>query len=303
MLAQYCHVVDVLRKFNPQLTESAIESDDYIGYSDLAQIQARIDAVSSDFDDKTGRALRELRVGSPGMPATYEYQDARNAGRGSRPIRVSLDHDNIIPLDPSTGDVFEVRTGKDSWRDITPYAGSKYSLNHRDGAVKIWQWLRQLIWWGAPDDRYLRTSYRYGALGGDRSEGGQTTLASSATDSTTTLSVETAGRLPSTGLLLVANDEYVRIESVDHDADELTVERGVRATTPAAHDAGDAVHYCPETVRDAIAGKVAEELLRYDDWVDELPEASSNLGGVKKTEAWEDEYDQALAKHSGVRKL
>ena len=302
-MALYCAVEDVIRKFNPQLTRSALEQGDYIGSGeDLEQVRARIEAVSAEFDDLTRRALRERRVGSPGTPATYEYQDARHSGRGRRPVRVSLDHDNIVPLDPSAGDEIAVRTGKDSWRDITSQEGSKFSVNYRKGTIKLWTWLRQLIWWDAPDDRYLRACYRYGALGGNQNQGGQTALTSAVTDSDTVLSVEAVGRLPASGSLLVGDAEYVRIEGVDYDNDELTVTRGVRSTPATAHSSGDVVHYCPENVRDAVAGKTAEELLRYDDWVDELIDANG-VGAQAKLDDWESEWETALAKHSGVKKL
>lgn len=303
-LAQYCHVVDVLRKFNPQLTETNLDNDDYIGYEDREQVRARIDAVSDDFDDQTRSPLRLVRTGSPGAPETYEHVGVEGSGKRA-PLRASLAHRNVVPFDADAGDALEVRTSRDGWRDVTSLAGSKYTLDHRSGRLRLYNRLTNWIYWDVPDDRYIRATYRHGALGGSRTDGGQTTLSSQAAQGATSLSVQNAARLPSSGVLLVGNDEYVRATSVDYGTDTVTVERGIRATTDQDHSSGAVVHYCPLNVRDAVAAKTARELLRYEDWVDELAfaDASQQIGASEKAESWQDAYDSALAKHSAVRQL
>jgi len=305
MPVPYCHLVDVLRKFNPQLSESAIDLDDYIGYEDRAQIRARIDAVSDEFDQQTGTPMRLVRRGSPGDPRTYEYHDADRPDRRTFPLRVDLDGRDIVPLDPDAGDTLEVRQGRDDWDDITDGEGDEWWLDHETGDLKLFQLLVSRVYWEAPDERYLRATYRHGALGGGRDRGGQTTLDSQADDTATNLSVADAARLPNGGgvMLLGAGDdaEYVRVTDVDASTDTLTVSRGERATTATTHESGTPVHYCPLSVRDAVAAKAARELLRYEDWVDDLVEAGDGLGASDKMDAWQQAWQDALAKHSAVR--
>ena len=300
----YAHVVDVLRKFDPTLTEQDLDNDDYIGASDREKVRARIDEVCDELEGETGRAFRERRVGAPGSPRTYDEQDVEGGGRG-RPIRVQLRNitpGDVMPLDPNEGDSLQIRVGRDRWEDVTNEEDDTWSLNYKTGELKIYRRLVQRIYLRDPEDRYVKATFRYGALGGSKRRGGQTALSSSVNDSDTTLSVENAERLPSTGVFLVGNDEYVRAD-VDYQNNEISVERGVRATTASAHEADDPVHYCPLSVRSAVAARSAQELLRYDDWVDQLREASQSLGGKEKMDSWQDEWDRTLGKHSGVRKL
>lgn len=301
--AQYCHVVDVLRKFNPQLTESAVDSNDYIGNNDREQIRARIDAVSSKLEQQTGVAFRLTREGSPGAPETYEHQEVD--GEPAPPMRVSLDHRMVLPFDSTENDTVEIRTGKNNWQDITDEAGDEFVLRNRVGALEIYRFLINRIYWDARDNRYLRATYRHGALGGSQQHGGQTTLDGSigGTDSDTSVTVTNASRLPNRGVLLIGNNEYVRLTDVDYSTDTLTVTRGERSTSINSHSDGATVHYCPESIRDGVAAKTARELLRYDDWVDELTEAGGGLGASDKMEAWQDSWENLLANESDVRRL
>lgn len=306
MPVPYCTDIDVVRKFNPQLGEAALDANDYIGNEDREQIRARIDAVSDEFDESTGRAMREVRVGSPGAPRTYEYYDAQRQ-RHRFPLLVDLDHQDIVPIDPDAGDTLEVRDGRDSWDDITSEEGDEWFLNYEDGELKIFELLVNRIYFEAQDERYLRATYRHGALGGGRRRGGQTALDGQVDDSGTSLTVTDSARLPADGgVMLVgtgAGAEYVRVTDVDTSMDTLTVTRGIRATSKTSHASGTPVHYCPLEVRDAVAAKTARELLRYDDWVDELVEAGSGLGASDKMDAWEQAWTDACAKHSVVHRM
>lgn len=299
MLSQYCHIVDVLRKFNPQLTEASLEGETYIGQQDTQQIEARIRAVGSDFETNTGRALRLQRAGSPGAEETYAV------GRlyKRRPLKISFPHDHILPFDPSEGDSLEFRVARDRYRDITEDTNA-YVLKSKPGQLTIYRRRLPNPFWGDEEDRIVRATYRYGALGGDNRQGGQTALTEAVDDETTTLSVENTGRLPTyPDVVLINNSEYAQVVAIDHASDELTVRRGSDATVASEHDSGVPVHYCPRTVRDAVAGKVAQELLRYDDWVEELAEEAQMLGGKEKVDQWEKEYEQQLGKHAGVRRM
>ena len=302
-LALYAHPVDVLRKFNPQLTQNTLDQNDYIGNNDEQQIRARIDSVSSELEAETGAAFRLQRTGSPAAPETYEHQGVK--GEPRPPMRVSLDHRNVLPFDSNQDDTVEVRTGKDDWTDITADAGDEFVLKHHEGVLEVYRFLIQRIYWDARDNRYLRATYRYGALGGNQDIGGQTTLDGSlgGNDTDTSVSVADAARLPNRGVLLLGNDEYVRVTDVNYSTDTLTVDRGVRSTSVTSHSDGDVVHYCPEDIRDAVAAKTARELLRYDDWVDELVEAGQGLGASDKMDAWQETWESALENESTVRKL
>jgi len=306
MPVPYCTDIDVVRKFNPQLGETALKQNDYIGNEDREQIRARIDAVSDKFDENTGKAMRELRVGSPGAPRTYEYYDAKRQGR-RYPLQIDLDHEDIVPIDPDAGDTLEVRKGRDSWDDITSDEGDEWFLNYDEGELKIFEFLVNRIFFEAPDERYLRATYRHGALGGGRRRGGQTTLDGQVDDTTTSLSVTDSARLPADGgVMLVGTGtdaEYARVTDVGTSTDTLTATRGIRATSKTSHDDGAPVHYCPLEVRDAVAAKTARELLRYDDWVDELVEAGQGLGASDKMDAWEQAWTDACANHTMVHRM
>lgn len=300
-LASYCHVVDVLRKFNPQLTESNLDSNDYIGNEDREQIRARIDAVGSTYD---GRAVaaRQLRVGSPGAPETYEKHDAPHRG-WKRQMLIDLDGRNVLPFDPNEGDVIEVRTGRDQWEDITANAGDDYVLEAGPGRLNLYRRLIGRLYFEDRRNRFLRVSYRHGGLGGSRGRGGQTTLDGSLDDTTTTVSVANAARLPDSGVALIGNDEYVRITDVDYQTDELTVVRGVRATTAASQADGAVIHYCPEAIRDAVAGMTAAELVRYDDWTATIVDGDASINPQQKIDDWEEAFDSVCAANSDVRVL
>lgn len=301
-LADYCHPVDVLREYNPQLTETNLQNAEWIGNADLAQVRARIEATSASFDSKSGTPLRLVRRGSPGTPETYETHDAPTRGV-TAPIVVDLDNRGILPFDSDEGDVVELRTGRDNWEDVTAEAGNEFALESRPGRLTLYRWLVNRIHWESPTQRYLRVSYRYGGLGGGRDAGGQTTLDSSATNSTTTLSVTNAGRLVEGGVVLVNNSEYVRITDVDYTTDELTVKRGVWATTADSHDSGDVVHYCPESVRQAVAQKVAAGAIRHEEWVANLVDGDGGVDPSRKLDDWEAAFDAACARHSAVRTI
>lgn len=298
----YCHIVDVVRKFDPTITETEVDINDFITNEDRAQLRARIDAVCADFEDETGMAMRRGRFGAPNAPETYEHQDVANR-RPSKPLWATLTYRPVLPFDSAENDTLEIRTGKDSWEDVTDSAGDEFVLDNRTGRLKLYRTLLNRIHWDAPDDRFLRATYRYGALGGSQYAGGQTTLDGDIADSDTSISVANAARLPDRGVVLIANDEYARITSVDHSTNTLTVTRGLRATSAAAQSDGDAVHFCPENVRDAIAGQAARELVLYDDWVNRIVETEEGLQPSDKLDAWEDAYESLLSKHSEVRRL
>lgn len=301
MPIRYAHPVDVLRKFDPQLSTEDLDDGDFMRARGAEeQIVARLETATDDFDDLTRRPMRETRVGSPGHPATYEFHSA-DIYRYQRGVKVWLDYDYIHPIDTNEDDKIEMRSGKDSWKDITSQEGERWEAHYQKGWIRVFSRLVRTMWRRPLDDRFIRITYRHGALGGNRRRGGQTTVSGSHTDSETSISVADASRLPSAGLVLVDNSEYMRVSSVDYSADTITVTRGDRLTTAASLDGGETVHYCPAGVREAVAAQAAREMVIYDDYTDEIVEGSGAINPREKLDEWKDEWEQSLGRHSGVR--
>lgn len=299
----YCLPIDVVRRFDPTITASQLDSDGYIGQADRDTINSRIEGVENEFEDDTGTALREVRVGSVGTPATYEFLESKRTFQF--PTKYSLNHRNVLPLDSAKGDQIEVRTARDNWRDITADEGSRWVLvEPRQGKVEFYSRLRHTIQFKVrPGVRFIRLTYRYGALGGSVIEGGQTTLATSVSGSSTPtgVSVADASRLPyEGGTMLLGGSEYVRVENVDASADTVDIaERGLRRTDESTdHSSGDTVHYCPMRVREAVAGQVAAELAMVENFVDQLTGTDDTLDLGSKIDRWEQEYDNAVARYT-----
>jgi len=291
---------DVLRIYDAQ------DSMDRLSNADLDLIQDAIDDVSSDFEVQTNHAFRLTRRGSLGTPSTYDYAGI-DGDHHRPPVRVNLGHRYVRPFDSAEGDVLQYRSGRDEWTGITDEAGDEFTLHYKSGRLKVWRWLIQQIMWDIPDERYIRASYRYGALGGDQTEGGQTTLDGSlgGNSSDTSVSVGNAGHLVGGGTVLIYGDnaEYVDIESVDYDTDTLTVSRGERSTEPQSHSDGDVVHFCPGGVRMAMAGKAAQEAQLYELFTDRLVDTGDGISFDSRAQTWADQYDRLLASYAGVRKF
>lgn len=300
----YCTPTDVVRKFDPTITQTDLQNNDFIGNEDVQQLRARIDAVCGKLEDTIGKAYRLGREGATDAPETYEYASVDNEGTGVRePLWATLRYRPVLPFDPSEGDRLEVRSGKNDWDDITSEYGDEFVLDNRTGQLKLYRYVINRIVWNVPDDRYVRACYRYGALGGSEHEGGQTTLDGSITDSATGVSVADAARLPAHGLVLIDNSEYARITGVDYQNDTLTLSRGEQVTDATAHDDGATVHYAPADVRDAVAGKVAQDPIVVEDFVSRLPETGEGLTDQAKIDQWQSEWEDLLASNTEVRKL
>lgn len=293
----YAHAADVIRKYNPQLTITNVTSNDYIGSpDDLDRITSRIEEVEGEFEELTNHPFRAVRVGHPDRPATWVSDDA-DMYRYQGGVKVWLNHREIVPLNASTGDTLELRTGRDSWKDITAQEGNKWVANYEKGWIKFLS--RTRTWThGTQKDRFFRVTYRHGAPGGDSTHAGQTTLDGSISGTATSVTVTDAAQLPPRGVLFVDGSEYVRIESIS--GNTLTVEREVRGTEAASHSDGATVHYCPMNVRSAVAAKAAIELLRYEDWVDELIEGGGYSVQDKMSD-WTDEWEQTIRRYAEAR--
>lgn len=299
----YVLPIDVTRRFDPTTKQTDLDSNDYITVEDLDTINARIEGVESAFESDTETALRERRVGSKGSSGTWEYLEAKRSHQF--PTVYTLGQSNVLPIDSSKGDKIEVRTSRDSWRDITADEGSRWVLvDPRQGKLEFYSRLRHTIQFRVrPGVRFIRLTYRHGALGGDSTRGGQTDLGQSVSGSATPtgVSVDDASRLPpGGGTMLLGGAEYVRVENVDPAADTVDIaERGLRRTDETtAHSSGDALHYCPMKVREAIAGKCAAELAMVENFVDQLTNTGDTLDLNQKIDRWETEYQNAVARYT-----
>jgi hypothetical protein len=296
----YALATDVIRRFDPTLTQATINSDDFVGYEDVDTIQSRIGGVESTFESRTDTALREVRAGSVGAPGTYEYLDAKRTW--NFPTSYWLENTDVLPFDASQGDKIEVRTARDNWRDITNDDGSRYVLvDPRQGKLEFYSRLRHTIQFRVrPGVRFLRLTYRYGALGGDRTSGGETTLSEQLTgDTTTTVDVADASRLPAGEYtMLVGGSEYVGARVADASANTVEItDRGRRRTDRHQdHASGATLHYCPMVVREAVAAKTARELIIYDDYTDWMVEGSNAFDKQGKLDEWEQEWERAVAR-------
>lgn len=299
MRTHYAHPVDTLRKFNPQLTMQNLRNNDYIGNDDVEKVLAAIEGAESEFDTLTRNPFREVRVGTPDHPETWEVQDSEMY-RTEYGVKIWLDNRDIHPIDPGKGDAIQMRQGKNHWDDITNEEGTKWEMNTEKGWIRVFSRYRRSAHRQQLRDMFMRITYRHGAPGGRHHKAGQTELSAAVTDVDSALPVEDPQVLQRNGVLFVGGDEYVSASGWDLDAGTVDVARGIRGTEAQAHDAGTTVHYCPLQVREAVACKSAKELLRYEDWVDELIE-SGGYSARDKMEDWTGEWESALDKHSEVR--
>ena len=200
----YALASDVIRRFDPTLTQAALQSDDFIGHDDLDAVQSRLEGVESTFERETNNALREVRVGAG--TGSYEYYGASPL---SFPIHIFLDHRNIVPLDAAQGDVLEVRTGRDQWTDITAQEGDEWAMDYRLGKLTMYRYPGRghLPTFRRLHERFVRTSYRYGALGGDQNAGGETTTTAQISGGNTP-TVGVSGIVPSRETPSAAGREY-----------------------------------------------------------------------------------------------
>jgi len=292
----YCTPEDISRKLD--------RPPDRITDARRQRYETRAAAASQRWDEQTGTPMRSVRVGAPGAPETYAVHDA--PGRRS-PLVISLDNDNIQPIDSSTGDTIELRTSRDSYEDITDSVGDEWVIDYRRGQLKLFRFLVGRAFFEAPDERFVRLTYRHGALGGSRQRGAETTLDGSVTAGDTTLSVTDAARLPQTPLVVALGTtrsyEYARVTDIDRNTDTLTVSRGVNQTDASDHSDGATVQYCPADVREAVAA-AAVILPTLDD---DAGTAVSDDGQLTSRTARADElrveWEAAAASYSSVQTL
>jgi len=291
----YCAPHDVLRRLDQPI--------DRLDSEQLDRLRARTAAISHAWDRETGRPLRAVRVGTPEAPRTWERHDAAGGSRGP-PVVIDLDHGDIAPIDAGAGDTIEVRIGRDTWEDVTAAEGDDWTLDYDRGQLKLFRVILPRRIFEHPSERFVRLTYRHGALGGDRDRGGQTTLDSDASASAATLSVTDTATLPANaGVLSLGTgtiQEYVRVADIDRATDTLTVTRGIRGTSQVDHGSNTIVQYVPPDVRDAVAARVAAQAILDDESRTSIPDDGQLTGPQAKAERFQAEWDDALARYGGV---
>jgi hypothetical protein len=297
MALPYALPADVVRKLD--------DKPDNYSDAELERFVTRSESASQEWDQTCGTPMRTVRRGAPGAPETYEHHDAEQL-QSRPPVRIDLDRDNIVPIDPQQ-DTVEIRVGRDTWRDISDKEGETYIVDYKRGFLKIFRFLINRTYFQHPSERFLRISYRHGGLGGDRSRGGQTTTINPVDPGETTVAVDNTGRLPRPPFVLSigapARAEYVRVTGINSTTDELTVKRGVRRTKSKDYDEGAEVQYVPADVREATAARAAEMLVMDDDEDFAVPDSGDLTSRGERAKKLRMEWENALAQYSNVMKL
>lgn len=299
MSLPYCSADDVQRKLD--LTSSSVSADERERFATRAAV------ASQRWDSETRSPLRTVRVGAVNSPETWEYHDAHGVRRGP-PVEINLSHSEINPIDASTGDTIEVRTGRDNWEEVTTEEGDEFSLVYRNGQLKLYRFLLNQLRFEDQQERLVRLTYRYGGLGGGRDKGATTALSASASATTTSLSVDDAARLPPAPAVVMLGEsadaaEYVRVTDIDRATDTLTVSRAVRQTTPLSHNSGAIVQYTPADVREGVAAKAAELLTLDDDARLSIPDEGQLTSRTTRADRFRDEWEKTTARYQSVRIL
>lgn len=270
------------------------------------EYRSRAERASQKWDRTTGAPMRTVRVGSETRPETYEHHDVREA-RSGPPVRIDLEHGDIVPIDATEGDRVEIRKGRDTWDDVTGEEGDTWTLDYRRGELKAYRFLISRAFFEAPHERFLRITYRHGGLGGDRSHGADTALSSAVTSTDTSFDVDDASVFPTAPFTALVGPpdalEYVSVTDVDTGTDTLTVERGREFTTAGAPAAGTTIQYTPADVREAVASKAAEQLMMNDDADLSVPDNGNLSSRAERAERLRDEWEEVAGKYAGVRTL
>jgi len=302
--------IDVLRKFDPQVTEDTLRNPPdgkgaFLGRDDdWEPIVARIEGVESRVERETGQPHRKRTKGVPGNDESWVVPNRTDLQQTSPYPRIYVN----LP-DKHIRAVTEVQVRARFQFDSGPTVvePDNYDLNHTDGTLNIRRsWIPSGFWDHIEHAGYnVRLKYEYGALGGATDRAGQTettetTESIAEGDSSPTVDVDSGGRLPPSGTMLLG-EEYVRA-TVDGETDTVTLEdRGLRGTTIKSHDSGTGLHYCPIHVREAVAALAAIELVAFVDKIDEA--VGDQFDPSQKRDTWQHEWDSLIETSGGFGAL
>ena len=305
-----CLPVDLIRFFDAQQTQASIRTDVIAGSADDEDVLASyIEDAEDELFELTGGEFETARVGSPGLPESYEavtfnvsgHKQYRRAFSHATfdyaydEKTVHLDNGDILPFDSAAGDEVLVYEGvSEGYEDITDEEGETWRIvDNRAGVLAIDPELIFDARIGRPRDGVslgndrlrdlrFRISYRYGGLGGTRREAATAELDTSLSDSQTgTVAVTTDSAFPSGNdagsIVVLIGREYLEVlpDPANDQVEILT--RGVRGTTAAAHDDGDRIQYTPPAVRKAVAARASMQLLQSSRYQSFLPDSEDAI--------------------------
>jgi len=297
MSLPYCTAEDIARKID--------QPADRIDADERTRFETRARAASQRWDRETGSPARQIRVGATDRKATWETHDSPS--RSGFPLTISLNNGDIQPLDSSAGDAIEVRTGRDSYEDVTGEEGDEWVIDNRRGQLKLFRFLVRRLQFEGPDERLVRLTYRHGALGGSRDEGAATALTSSVTSGDTTLPTSDPSAFPATpfiaGLGASAGFEHVRVEEIDTGTGGVTVARGVEQTDTDSHPEGAILQYVPPSVREAVAARAAVPVVLDDDARTAVPDDGQLTSRTDRADELREQYRDAARSNSDVLTL
>lgn len=284
---RYAIPIDAIRRVDASIEQADIGTNVSIPVSSET-ITAHIEGVEDEFE----RRAVELTDQSK----TEELHEGIERDFG---WTVYLDEPNIKPLDTAQGDKVEIRTGQDSWTDVT----DESFLDQESGVIEVnRRFARRNIYFSADTNYRFRVTYRYGGTG---EEAGETTLNTTISDSANTpitTPVDDASSIPTGSIVLISGDEYFFVSDSDENNDELTFsQRAIRGTTKTSHASGDEIVFLPLNVRDAISAKVATRLLRQDDFQDFLNEGTGDsIDNQQKIEDLDDEFESIVTRYQST---
>lgn len=320
--------IDVARLFDSTVTQAQINSDTFPPSNDSDDLLASmIEDAESEFHELTDSSMKLSSVGVEGQRETYEQPTYKVSGHRSFKARytgvfsdfdpdekrIELENENLLPFDSAEGDEVYVYNGigdgVNTWKDITDDQGDSWAiLDHRRGTFVFDPEFvyEQIIGTrdgvstmssAARDSVRFAIRYRHGSLGGTRSQTATTSLDQSLTASATgSVDVVDAGRLSGTSEVVVKiGREYLSIRP-DPTTDTVDIlDRGVRGTTAASHDADDEVQYTPGAVRKAVAAHAAENLVTSGRYSGFLPDTEDDLDRGDMLDQFTNMWDTTIA--------
>jgi hypothetical protein len=322
--------IDVSRLFDTTVTQAQLNANTFQNSGDDTDLLlSMIEDVEDEFHDATDDTMKLGTVGIPGTRETYEQPAYKISGhkltKGTftgvwteylpEQKTIPLEKERVLPFDPTEGDEIYIYRGLDDslgdgWEDVTDERGTMWDiLNHREGTltfspIETAEYLMDYhvgaVSGSVPSfikRMRFAISYRYGGLGGSRSTTSETTLAADLADSETgTVGVTDGAGFPGTSEIIVKiGREYLSV-SPNPDTDEMDIlERGVRGTDAASHDADDSIQYTPPAVRKAVASRAAQQLVdssRYGDW---LPDTEDDIDKSDMADSFQATWDKTVS--------
>jgi hypothetical protein len=283
---RYIAPIDAIKHLDSSIDDADI-GDNFSIEASKETIRRFIEDVEADFEDRADDFVPTT--------VTEELHEGIDRDHG---LTVYLDHRNLMSFDTNQGDKVELRTGQDSWTDVS----DNVFVDETDGVIEIDRNHLRTTGYSYPDQTgyRIRATYRYGT-GSDRS--GETSLdgAIGTGDPDITVDVDDASKISEGAMILINGSEYFFVESRNTAQDQLTLSgRGLRGTQIQSHSPGDIVRYVPLDVARGISAKVAAILIQQDHFIDTLMEGGedTSIDNSKVYDDLTDEYEQMIARYS-----